>query len=126
MAKKGANYLEFLGNRPLVMSLLYCATFFTGITGFVGVVLAYLFRNSASEPWEETHYPYLIRTFWIFILAVLLGLAALIANIAKNAVGILLVVGAGALVILSGVRAVISLVHAALEKSIPDPRTWLV
>lgn len=50
MAKKGANYLEFLGNRPLVISLLYCATFFTIVTGFVGVVLAYLFRNSASEP----------------------------------------------------------------------------
>lgn len=126
MAKKGANYLEFLGNRPLVISLLYCATFFTGITGLVGVVLAYLFRNSASEEWEATHYPYLIRTFWIFILAVLLGIAALIAIIATQIAGVLLVVGAGALVVLSGVRAVISLVHAALEKPIPDPRTWLV
>jgi uncharacterized membrane protein len=126
MAGKGANYLEIFGNRPFVISLLYCATFFTGITGLVGVVLAYLFRNSAQDEWEASHYPYLIRTFWIFVLAVLLAIAALIAIIANHAVGFLLVVFAGMLVVLCGVRAVISLVHAALEKAIPDPRTWLV
>ena len=126
MAKKGANYLEFLGNRPLVISLLYCATFFTIVTGFVGVVLAYLFRNSASEPWEETHYPYLIRTFWIFLLAVLLVFASALMIMAEQVAGALLVVGAGVLVILSGVRAVISLVHSALENPVPRQRTWLV
>lgn len=126
MAKKGPNYLEFLGNRPLVISLLYCATFFTIVTGFVGVVLAYLFRNSASEPWEETHYPYLIRTFWIFLLAVLLVFASALMIMAEQVAGALLVIGAGVLVVLSGVRAVISLVHSALEKPVPRPRTWLV
>ena len=126
MTGKGNSQLSFLGNRPLVISLLYCATFFTGITGLIGVVLAYLFRDAAQEEWEVSHYPYLIRTFWIFILSVSLVIAAAIMMMGDVRLGGLLLIPAGVLVLLSGVRAVMSLINAALEKPMPSPKSWLI
>jgi uncharacterized membrane protein len=38
-----------------------------GISGIVGIVLAYLNRGK-SEAWLESHYTWAIRTFWIGLL----------------------------------------------------------
>ena len=126
MTGKGNSQLSFLGNRPLVISLLYCATFFTGITGLIGVVLAYLFRNAAQEEWEVSHYPYLIRTFWIFVLSASLVFVSAFMMMGNMNLGGLLLIPACLLIILSGVRAVMSLINAALEKPMPSPKSWLI
>ena len=90
----------------------------TGVAAIVGLALAYVWRGDAHEPWEATHYTYLIRTFWI-------GLAA-------GAVGVVtMILGVGFLVLLALtvwviVRAVMSLVKAQKRAPMPDPETFLI
>jgi uncharacterized membrane protein len=64
---------------------LYIAGFFTGITAFVGVLLAYLKRGAAA-PLARSHFDWQIRIFWrgvaagivIFVLHwLVVGLAAI-------------------------------------------------
>ncbi|MBA6377450.1 hypothetical protein H4J64_19810, partial [Colwellia sp. BRX8-2] len=43
-----------------------------GITGIIGVVMAYINRDEAPE-WLKTHYQFQIRTFWIGALFIFLG-----------------------------------------------------
>ena len=105
-------------NRPTIVALLYLAGVVTGIAAIVGLALAYVWRGDAHEPWEATHYTYLIRTFWI-------GLAA-------GAVGVVtMILGVGFLVLLALtvwliVRAVMSLVKAQQRAPMPDPETFLI
>jgi uncharacterized membrane protein len=47
--------------------LLYVVSIFVGLTGLVGVIIAYI-NKSESSPWLQTHYQFQIRTFWISIL----------------------------------------------------------
>jgi uncharacterized membrane protein len=44
-----------------------------GVTAMVGVVMAYIYEGEAPD-WLKTHYRYQIRTFWIGLLYLLIGL----------------------------------------------------
>ena len=103
----------FDANHPTIISLCYLGSFITGITGIVGIVLAYVWRDDAEE-WERSHYTYLIRTFWIGLLASVLLTITLI--------GIMLLFLPAIWV---GVRSVMSLVKAQKREPMPDPETWL-
>ncbi|MCL1037309.1 hypothetical protein L2750_09090 [Shewanella submarina] len=59
------------GNAKIVY-LLYLVGLFIGVTGIVGVVLAYVNRSEADD-WVQTHYQYQIRTFWIGLLMMFVG-----------------------------------------------------
>lgn len=104
-------------NRPTIISLLYLSSFILGITGLVGIVLAFVWKNEAHEPWEATHYQYLINTFW-------LGLAGFIISFILMFVliGFLLIFAVSALII---VRCVLSLIKAQKREPMPNPATWL-
>jgi len=104
-------------NRPTVISLLYLCSFFTGITALVGVVLAYVWRGETHEPWETTHYRYLIRTFWLGLLG---GIAGAILTLVL--IGFLIL---PAVVVLVVVRCVLSLVNAQKRQPMPNADTWL-
>lgn len=107
-------------NHPTIVSLLYLASYVTGITGIVGLVLAYVWRDDAGTPgreWEASHYAYLIRTFWFGLLASVVGI-------------VLSVIGIGLLILLAAavwvaVRSVLSLVRAQKREPMPDPKTLL-
>lgn len=116
MASKPSGGFEF--NRPTIISLLYIAGLVTGITGLVGVVLAYVWRNEAHEPWEATHYTYLIRTFWIALAASVVGVITTIIGI-----GILLLIAITVWVV---VRSIVSLLNAQKRIAMPDPQTFLI
>ena len=60
-------------NNPTIISLLYLASFITGITAIVGVVLAFVWRDEPKADWEISHYQYLINTFWIGLLGSIIG-----------------------------------------------------
>lgn len=105
-------------NRPTIVSLLYIASCIVGITGIIGLVLAYVWGGEPHEPWEETHYIYLIRTFWLGLGAALLGVLTLIIGI-----GFLIMLAAGIWVL---VRTIVSLVKAQKREAMPDPRTLVV
>lgn len=104
-------------NHPTVISLLYFASFFVGITAIIGVVLAYVWRGQPHEPWETSHYTYLIRTFWIGVLGAIVG-------------GVLMIVLIGflilpAVLVLVVVRCVLSMVNAQKRAPMPNPETLL-
>ncbi len=102
-------------NRPTIIGLLFAASYFTGISWLIGVVLAYVWKGEPHQPWEETHYTYLIRTFWIGLAASVIGCITLIIGI-----GFLILAAVG---IWSLVRTVLSLVNAQKRAAMPDPAT---
>jgi uncharacterized membrane protein len=102
-------------NRPTIIGLLYAGSYITGVSGLIGLVLAYVWRGEAHEPWEATHYTYLIRTFWIGLIAGVIGFITLIIGIGFL---ILLAVGVWTLV-----RIVLSLINAQKRAPMADPQT---
>lgn len=107
----------FDANRPTIVSLLYLASFLTGITGLVGIVLAHVWKGEAHEPWMTSHYTYLIRTFWFGFVASLV--AALLSVVL---IGFLLF---PLIAVWFGVRSVMSMLKAQRHEPMPDPETLL-
>ena len=106
-------------NHPTVISLLYLASFVTGLTAIVGVVLAYVWRGEARQaPWLESHYAYLIRTFWIGLIGTVAGVI-----LTMILIGIFVLLGTAVLVI---VRSVMSLLAAQKREPMPNPGSWTI
>lgn len=104
-------------NRPTIISLLYLSSMVLGVTGLVGLVLAYIWKGEPHAEWESSHYAYLIRTFWLGLIGFGIGLLlaiVLIGFVVWLAVGVLIVV-----------RSVLSLVNAQKQQPMPNPDTWL-
>lgn len=104
-------------NRPTIVGLLFLASYFTGIAAIVGVVLAYVWKSEPHQPWEATHYTYQIRTFWIGMIACVLGILTVLFGI-----GILILALVG---IWAAVRSVLSLINAQKREPMNDPQTLL-
>jgi uncharacterized membrane protein len=104
-------------NRPTVIGLLFLASYLTVVTAIIGVVLAYVWKGEAHQPWEAAHYTYLIRTFWIGVIASVLGVLTLLIGIGFL---ILFAVGIWALV-----RTIMSLINAQKRAPMKDPETLL-
>lgn len=53
---------------PLIVYILYLVYLFTGgLSGVVGLIIAYVYNGNGPQ-WLNEHYRYQIRTFWIFLL----------------------------------------------------------
>ena len=104
-------------NNVRLVYILYLVSFVIGITCIVGLVFAYMNRSKAA-PWLQTHYTYLIRTFWIGVLAFFISLVLTIIL-----VGIPLMIAIAVWVI---VRCVIGLQKVSRNEPIEDPETWLI
>lgn len=50
-----------------IIYILYLVGIAVGITAIVGLVMAYINRDTAPE-WLKSHYQFQIRTFWISLL----------------------------------------------------------
>lgn len=57
----------------LISYICYLAALIVGITAIVGVVIAYTQRGEVAGTWRESHYTWLIRTFWIGLLFAVIG-----------------------------------------------------
>lgn len=115
-ATSGPSGFEF--NRPTIIALLYLASCITGVSAIIGVVLCYVWKGEPHQPWEATHYTYLIRTFWIGVIGSVVGIVTLLVGI-----GFLILLGIG---IWSLVRTVLSLVSAQKREPMKDPETFFV
>lgn len=104
-------------NNPTIISLLYLSAFVLGVTGIVGIVLAYVWKGESHAEWEMSHYTYLIRTFWLWLIGMVAGAVLLIVLI-----GFLVWLATAVLVV---VRCVLSLVNAQKREPMPNPETWL-
>ncbi len=59
-------------NTANIAYILYLTSIFFGITGIIGVVIAYVNISDAPD-WLKTHYRFQIRTFWIGALYSVIG-----------------------------------------------------
>jgi uncharacterized membrane protein len=105
------------GQLATVVYILYLVGILFGITGIVGVVIAYINRGDAPR-WVASHYDFQIRTFWISLLAVVVGT-------------ILTFILIGYLVLLAWaiwliIRVVKGLKYLSDGRPIPDPETWAI
>ncbi|MEM6267733.1 MAG: hypothetical protein AAF707_09425 [Pseudomonadota bacterium] len=104
-------------NQPTIISLLYLGSFVTGVSGLVGIVLAHVWQGESKGGWEESHFTYLITTFWVGFVASIIAFVLLFVLI-----GALLY---PLIAIWVGVRSVFSLIRAQKQEPMPDPKTLL-
>lgn len=102
-------------NHPTIVSLLYLGSFVVGVTGLVGIVLAYVWRGDNPAGWEESHYAYLIRTFWFGLLGSVVGVVLSVVLI-----GVPILIATAIWVI---IRSVLSLLKAQKREPMPNPET---
>ena len=100
----------------LIVYILYFASYFTGLTGLIGVIIAHVQIGTADEM-LRTHYQFQIRTFWIGVLYLAIGI-------------ILTFVVVGILVLLwwfiwSLVRNVKGVLALNENKPIANPASWM-
>lgn len=58
-----------------IVYVLFLLTPLTGgITGIIGLVMAYIYRDDAPE-WLKTHYELQVRTFWVGLLYAIVATA---------------------------------------------------
>ena len=60
---------------------LYVASFFVLPSIFVGVIIAYIKRNETYGTVDYSHMQYLIRTFWVTLIGVVMGTFLIIIGI---------------------------------------------
>lgn len=113
-----ARYLAPGGDNVKLIYVLYLASVLVGLTILVGLVMAYINRGQAAGSWTDSHYTYLIRTFWIGLLY-----SALCALLMIVGIGFLLIF---AVLIWGVVRCVKGLQWAAAGQPVPRPESWFV
>ena len=57
---------------PAVVYVLYILGLFHGLTIFIGLIMAYVMRGGAG-PVMHSHYTYVIRTFWVSLIWMIIG-----------------------------------------------------
>jgi uncharacterized membrane protein len=100
----------------LIVYILYLAGYITGITGLIGVIIAHVKIGDADEL-TRTHYQFQIRTFWIGVLYLVVGVILTF-----------IVIGIALLFwwfIWSLVRNVKGLLALNENKPIKDPTSWM-
>ena len=65
--------LQSLVKLTHVIYALYAVSLVVGLSGIVAIVIAYLKRDEARGCFLESHYTWIIRTFWIGLVGALVG-----------------------------------------------------
>jgi uncharacterized membrane protein len=99
---------------------LYLVSFVVGITGIIGLIMAYVNRGK-GQAWVDTHYTYAIRTFWIGLLYALISSVLTVLIMAM--VGMLLMFATAIWIV---VRCVIGLQKASAGEPIARPHSWWI
>lgn len=104
-------------NKSTIISLLYIASFVVGITGLIGGILAFVWKEEVAGTWEESHLQYHIMTF---IVGIIVGVVGIILSFVLIGIPILLALAVWVLV-----RSVMSLLKAQKQEPMADPKTLL-
>lgn len=100
----------------IAVYILYLLGFLAGVTAVIGVVIAYSFQRSAPS-WLATHFQFQIRTFWIGLLVLVVGLALHPIGLRELAIGLW-----GIWLI---VRVALGFKDVLDRRPIPRPESWL-
>lgn len=96
---------------------LYLLGYITGITVLIGVIIAYFQATRSTHPPIKSHYTFQVRTFWIGLIYLFIGI-------------LLLHLGVGVLILLWGfvwslVRNVKGLLALNRNEPIANPESWM-
>ena len=100
-----------------IVYILYLVGLVVGVTGLIGVVMAYINRDDAPE-WLKSHYQFQIRTFWIGTLYIFIGVI-----LSYVLVGILVLFF---FVIWLIVRCVKGIKYLDQKEAPPNPTGWML
>jgi uncharacterized membrane protein len=100
----------------VVVYALYGVGYFTGISALIGVIIAYV-KVDDADPVPRSHYQFQIRTFWIGLLYLAIGIPLCLALIGIPLLGWWLV--------WSLVRIVKGFLLVIEQKPIANPKSWL-
>ena len=115
---------------PAVAYILYLVGLTHGVTVLFGLLIAYFNRADAS-PKMQTHYTFIIRTFWLSIGWFLIGLALIVFGFPLMLVLIgfpMIAVGVticGSVIAWSAVRCVLGGYYLLKDEAYPRPQSWL-
>ncbi|TIX40047.1 MAG: hypothetical protein E5V19_05430, partial [Mesorhizobium sp.] len=110
-------WLEPGSTNALVIYILYLASLVIGVTGIVGIVLAYINRGKAGG-FVESHYTFLIRTFWIGLLYALISVVLMMV-----AIGVVLMFAVAVWFI---ARCILGLQALQRGEPVKDPESWFL
>lgn len=110
-------WLEPGATNALVIYILYLAGLVIGVSGIVGIVLAYVNRGKAGG-FVESHYTFLIRTFWIGLLYAVISVVLMML-----VVGFLLMFFVAVWFI---ARCVLGLQALQRGEPVRNPQSWLL
>jgi uncharacterized membrane protein len=107
-------------NQPTIIALCYLASAVTGFPMLIGVVLAYVWQGAPEHDWENSHFRFHIRSFWI---GIALGLLFIIPTIMTlGLAGFFLY---PLLVLWLIIRSFIAMMKAQRREPIDNVGTWL-
>lgn len=86
--------------------------------GLIGVIVAYLKRGDARGSLWETHITYIIRTFWLGVLGIIIGTATSFIGI-----GVLILIAVGVWWLIRSIKGVLKAIN---YEPIRNPETWLI
>jgi uncharacterized membrane protein len=100
----------------LIVYVLYCVGYFTVISALIGVIIAHV-KVHDTDPVLRSHYRFQIRTFWIGLLYLAIGIPLSIVLI-----GIPVLVW---WLLWSLIRIIKGIISVNEYKPIANPRSWL-
>lgn len=116
---------------PAVVYGLYLLGFTNGLTFIVGLIVAYVSRDSAG-PVNESHFTFAIRSFWLSIAGFVLGLAIFLVGLPLSLVLIgipMLIFGGlvmGAISLWFIARCIAGIYYLSRGEAYPRPLSWLI
>ncbi|WP_417226463.1 DUF4870 family protein [Amphritea sp.] len=104
------------GSNAKIVYILYLASLVFGITGLVGLIMAYVYKGDAPD-WLKSHYQWQIRTFWIALLYTVIGIIT-----TSFLIGFLILL---LNVVWFIVRCIKGLSALDKQQPLPQPTSWL-
>ena len=102
------------GTTKLIYILMLVGTLLP-MTAVIALIMAYIYQDDAPD-WMQTHYRFLIRTFWIGLLYLCIGAFTYLIVIGK------LVMAFAVIWII--VRCIKGLNWLDRQQAVPNPDTW--
>jgi uncharacterized membrane protein len=100
----------------LIVYVLYLVGYFTGISALIGVIIAHL-KLDDTDPVLRSHYQFQIRTFWIGLLYLVIGIPLCLALVGIPILAWWLV--------WSLIRVIKGMMSLNEGKPIANPMSWL-